>query len=155
MNIAEMGFDLSGYEPASREMFRGNPDCPQMVLSAGGIRFNRQTYDYFEGTGYVYFLLGKDKRRIVIQEAEKVDRRRKEDRDRPAPFVWKEMAGCACQAAAEHLMQVAGLNGEMKYRVFGEEKPSNGKRTLLFDLDKCVAYVKTPAAAQAENEEGR
>ena len=155
MNIEEMGFDLSGYEPASREMFGGNPDCPQMVLSVGGIHFNRQTCDFFEGTEYVYFLFGKDKRRVVIQEAEKVDRRRKKDRDRPLPSLWKDMAGCSCQAAAKHFIQEAGLNGEMKYRVFGEEKPSNGKRTLLFDLDKCVAYVKTPAAAQAENEERR
>ena len=62
MNIEEMDLDLSNYELVVKEIFKGRPDCPQMVLSAKGIRFNRQTYDYFEGTEYYYFLFGKDKK---------------------------------------------------------------------------------------------
>ena len=54
MNIAEMDLDLSDYEMVGKEMFRGKPDCPQMVLSAKGIRFNRKTYDYFKGVEFYY-----------------------------------------------------------------------------------------------------
>ena len=55
MNIEETTFDLSEYEPISRELFRRKPDCPQMDLSSDGIFFDSHTRKYFEGTEYAYF----------------------------------------------------------------------------------------------------
>lgn len=147
MNIAEM--NLSEYEPISREMFRGKPDCPQMVLSAKGIRFNRQTYDYFKGVEFYYFFYGTEEAKVLIRETEKWDGRRKADRGRLVPNRWKKIMGDNHQAVAWHFIKVAGLDPGIKYRFCGKASLKDGKRTLVFDLDNCVAYVRSPL------EEGR
>ena len=146
MNIEEM--NLSEYEPISREMFRGKPDCPQMDLSSDGILFDRHTRKYFEGTEYAYFFYGTEEAKVLIRETEKWDGRRKADRGRLVPNRWKKIVGDNHQAVAGHLIKVAGLDPGIKYRFCGKAGLKDGKRTLVFDLDNCVAYVKSPLAAE-------